>query len=76
MWLYVLSLYVKHRKSILINSVPGLARSHLNIKKKKKKKKKKLQPYNFEIIHKPGRIHSNVDALSRLQTQTPQTPDL
>jgi hypothetical protein len=30
----------------------------------------KLQPYNFEIIHKPGRIHSNVDALSRLQTQT------
>ena len=30
----------------------------------------KLQPYNFEIVHKPGRIHSNVDALSRLPTQT------
>jgi hypothetical protein len=30
----------------------------------------KLQPYNFTIIHKPGRVHSNVDALSRLQTQT------
>jgi hypothetical protein len=30
----------------------------------------KLQPYNFEIFHKPGRIHSNVDALSRLPTQT------
>jgi RNase H-like domain found in reverse transcriptase/Reverse transcriptase (RNA-dependent DNA polymerase) len=30
----------------------------------------KIQPYNFEVIHKPGRIHSNVDALSRLQTQT------
>lgn len=26
----------------------------------------KLQPYNFVVIHKPGRIHSNVDALSRL----------
>ena len=26
----------------------------------------KLQPYHFTIIHKPGRIHSNVDALSRL----------
>jgi hypothetical protein len=26
----------------------------------------KLQPYYFTIIHKPGRIHSNVDALSRL----------
>ena len=30
----------------------------------------KLQPYNFEILHKPGRIHSNVDALSRLPIQT------
>jgi len=30
----------------------------------------KLQPYNFGIVHKPGRIHSNVDALSRLPTQT------
>lgn len=30
----------------------------------------KLQPYHFTIIHKPGRIHSNVDALSRLPTQT------
>jgi len=29
----------------------------------------KLQPYNFEIIHKPGRIHSNVDALSRLKQE-------
>ena len=27
----------------------------------------KLQPYNFDIIHKPGRIHSNVDTLSRLK---------
>jgi len=26
----------------------------------------KLQPYNFVVVHKPGRIHSNVDALSRL----------
>ena len=34
----------------------------------------KLQPYNFEIVHKPGRIHSNVDALSRLQTQTSPNP--
>ena len=33
----------------------------------------KLQPYNFSIIHKPGRIHSNVDALSRLQIQTHPT---
>ena len=30
----------------------------------------KLQPYNFEILHKPGRIHSNVNALSRLPIQT------
>src|SRR5260363_120333 len=30
----------------------------------------KLQPYNFEILHKPRRIYSNVDALSRLPTQT------
>lgn len=30
----------------------------------------KLQAYNFEIIHKPGRIHSNVDALSRLKQET------
>ena len=30
----------------------------------------KLQPYNFEILHKPGRIHSNVDALSHLLIQT------
>ena len=30
----------------------------------------KLQPYNFTIVHKPGRIHSNVDALSRLPIQT------
>ena len=29
----------------------------------------KLQPYNYTIIHKPGRIHSNVDALSRLPNQ-------
>jgi hypothetical protein len=32
----------------------------------------KLQPYNFEIIHKPGKVHSNVDALSRLPNQTLQ----
>src|SRR5260364_368750 len=30
----------------------------------------KLQPYHFTIIHKSGRIYSNVDALSRLLTQT------
>src|SRR6185437_8327591 len=30
----------------------------------------KLQPYNFEIFYKPGRIHSNVDALPCLPTQT------
>jgi len=29
----------------------------------------KLQLYNFEIIHKPGRIHSNVDALSQLKQE-------
>ena len=34
----------------------------------------KLQPYNFTIIHKPGRIHSNVDALSRLKNQTHPQP--
>ena len=35
----------------------------------------KLQPYNFTIIHKPGRIHSNVDALSRLENQTQPIPN-
>ncbi|GFR05606.1 retrovirus-related Pol polyprotein from transposon 412 [Trichonephila clavata] len=25
-----------------------------------------LQPFNFEVIHKPGRSHANVDALSRI----------
>jgi hypothetical protein len=34
----------------------------------------KLQPYDFEIIHKPGRIHSNVDALSRLIDSDYTTP--
>src|SRR5437868_8020301 len=29
----------------------------------------KLQPYNFEVIHKPERIHSNVDALSHLKQE-------
>ena len=29
----------------------------------------KLQLYNFEIIHKPGRIHSNMDVLSRLKQE-------
>ncbi|GFW99778.1 retrovirus-related Pol polyprotein from transposon 297 [Trichonephila clavipes] len=26
-----------------------------------------LQPFNFEIKHKPGRLHGNVDGLSRLE---------
>ena len=30
----------------------------------------KLQPYYYTVIHKPGRKHSNVDALSRLKIQT------
>src|SRR6185437_1143801 len=30
----------------------------------------KLQLYNFGIVHRPGRIHSNIDALSRLLMQT------
>ena len=30
----------------------------------------KLQLYNFEIFHKPRMIHSNIDALSHLLTQT------
>ena len=34
----------------------------------------KLQTYDFEIIHKPGRIHSNVDALSRLIDSDYTTP--
>ena len=34
----------------------------------------KLLPYQFTVIHKPGRIHSNVDALSRLPTQTHPKP--
>ncbi|GFW38966.1 retrovirus-related Pol polyprotein from transposon 17.6 [Trichonephila clavipes] len=25
-----------------------------------------LQPFNFEVIHKPGRSHANADALSRI----------
>ena len=29
----------------------------------------KLQPYRFTVIHKPRQKHSNVDALSRLETQ-------
>ena len=36
----------------------------------------KLQPYRFTVIHKPGRKHSNVDALSRLETQTHPPPTL
>jgi len=30
----------------------------------------KLQPYRFTVIHKLGQKHSNIDALSRLETQT------
>lgn len=36
----------------------------------------KLLPYRFIVIHKPERIHSNVDALSRLLTQTHLKPIL
>ena len=36
----------------------------------------KLQPYHFTVIHKPERKHSNVDALSRLETQTHPPPTL
>jgi hypothetical protein len=35
-----------------------------------------LQEFDFEIVHKKGRIHSSVDALSRLTPHTPQTKDL
>ena len=28
-----------------------------------------LQSYDFEVIHRPGRVHSNVDGLSRLREQ-------
>ena len=34
----------------------------------------KLQPYHFTIIHKPGRIHSNVNAIYHLLTQTHPHP--
>ena len=27
----------------------------------------RLQPYNFKIIHRPGRVHNNADALSRIE---------
>ena len=30
----------------------------------------KLQSYRFTVIYKPGRKYSNVDVLSRLETQT------
>jgi len=36
----------------------------------------KLVPYQFTVVHKPGQIHSNVDALSRLPTQTHPKPIL
>ena len=34
----------------------------------------KLQPYHFTVIHKLGQKYLNVDALSRLETQTHSPP--
>ena len=33
-----------------------------------------MQVFNFTIVHKPGRVHRNADALSRRQYEAPSTP--
>lgn len=31
-----------------------------------------LQPFNFTIVHRPGRVHKNADALSRVEANSIQ----
>jgi len=35
-----------------------------------------LQEFDYEVIHRKGRVHSSVDALSRIKTSTSKTNEL